>query len=151
MLLIRNHWTDLLVGRIVFSSIERNWTHINIYFFVPELEKGREEMDLKILDSLQFHKENSSVRTQAIVNATKSFELLYSAIANKLMTSNVNDSQAIVRKLWIIIRDRTCWNSSNLSLSWNDFFFSFFEIVNYCQKWIIIILKSAVKKCVIII
>ena len=31
------------------------------------------------------------------------------------------------------------------------FFFSFFEIVNYCQKWVIIILKSAVKKCVIII
>ena len=85
-------------------------------------------MDLKILESLQFHKENSSVRTQAIVNASKSFELLSSAIANKLMTSNVNDSQAIVRKLWIII-----------------------ENVHYCQKWVIIILKSAVKKCVIII
>ena len=56
-------------------------------------------MDLKILESLQFHKENSSVRTQAIVNASKSFGLLSSAIANKLMTSNVNDSQAIVRKL----------------------------------------------------
>ena len=98
MLLIRNHWTDLLVGRTVFFSIERNWTHINIYFFVPELEKGREEMDLEILKLLQFHKENSSVRTQAIVNALKSFELLSSAIANKLKTSNVNDFQAIFRK-----------------------------------------------------
>ena len=56
-------------------------------------------MDLEILKLLQFHKENSAVRTQVIVNASKSFELLSSAIANKLKTSNVNDSQAIVRKL----------------------------------------------------
>jgi hypothetical protein len=56
-------------------------------------------MDLKIIESLQFHKENSSIRNQAIVNVSKSFELLSIAIASKLNTSGgFENTQSLVRK-----------------------------------------------------
>ncbi len=57
----------------------------NTNIFTENLEKGPEEMDLKIIESLQFHKENSSIRSQAIINVSKSFELLSNA--SKLNTS----------------------------------------------------------------
>ncbi len=60
---------------------------------------------MKIIESLQFYKENHSIRTQAIVNVSKSFELLSNAIASKLKTaarcgsSGFDNTQAVVRKL----------------------------------------------------
>jgi hypothetical protein len=64
------------------------------------LEKERELKDEEILETLRSHKENSLIRTQAIVDMANSFKLATNAIVRKLEETNgVDNSQALVRKL----------------------------------------------------
>ena len=56
--------------------------------------------DEEILETLRFHKENSLIRTQAIVDMANSFKLATNAIVRKMEETNgVDNSQALVRKL----------------------------------------------------
>ena len=56
--------------------------------------------DEEILETLRSHKENSLIRTQAIVDMANSFKLATNAIVRKMEETNgVDNSQALVRKL----------------------------------------------------
>ena len=52
------------------------------------------------METVRSHKENSLIRTQAIVDMANSFKLATNAIVRKLEETNgVDNSQALVRKL----------------------------------------------------
>jgi hypothetical protein len=64
------------------------------------LEKESELKDEEILNTLRSHKENSLIRTKAIVDMADSFKQATNAIVRKFEETNgVVNSQALVRKL----------------------------------------------------
>ncbi len=73
---------------------------LNKFCLISDLEKERELKDEEILETLRSHKENSLIRTQAIVDMANSFKLATNAIVRKLEETNgVDNSHALVRKL----------------------------------------------------